>query len=77
MASGQYVACPSCARRFFVGDEFFTLPDARCHCPYCAHQFAVNAPSAGAEPARPTAYPSNTTSGAGVVAGLSKPSKQK
>jgi uncharacterized Zn-finger protein len=42
MASGKYVDCPECGKRFFVGDEFFRLPEARCHCPYCSHQFAVN-----------------------------------
>ena len=50
MASGRYIACPSCDGRFFVGDEFFALPEARCQCPYCAHQFAASAPDAAAAP---------------------------
>jgi DNA-directed RNA polymerase subunit RPC12/RpoP len=53
MASGKYVNCPSCNQRFFVGDEFFTLPEARCHCPYCAHQFSVATPEPTASPSPP------------------------
>ena len=48
MASGRYLACPSCRGRFFAGDEFFALPEALCHCPYCGHRFAANADAAAA-----------------------------
>lgn len=52
MASGRYVVCPKCAGRFFVGEEFFRLPEARCYCPYCAHEFAARAPAGVPPPAR-------------------------
>jgi DNA-directed RNA polymerase subunit RPC12/RpoP len=48
MASGRFIACPSCNGRFFVGDEFFELPEARCHCPYCGHRFPVSPSDAAA-----------------------------
>jgi DNA-directed RNA polymerase subunit RPC12/RpoP len=57
MASGKYVNCPQCGKRFFVGDEFFVLPEARCHCPYCSHEFAVNGQAAATSSARPQGAP--------------------
>ncbi len=56
MATGRYVVCPQCAGRFFVGEEFFTLPEARCYCPYCAHEFAAHVPDV-TPPARPPTTP--------------------
>ena len=50
MASGRYIDCPSCGGRFFAGDEFFSLPNARCHCPYCGHRFAANSEAATSAP---------------------------
>lgn len=41
MAGGSYVECPACRDRFLVGDEFFVLPEAACHCPYCHTEFQV------------------------------------
>jgi len=34
MADFAYVPCPSCKKEFMVGNEFFRLPQAFCHCPY-------------------------------------------
>jgi hypothetical protein len=48
MASGRFIVCSSCQGRFFVGKEFFELPEARCHCPYCGHEFAASAPDVAA-----------------------------
>jgi predicted Zn finger-like uncharacterized protein len=53
MASGRYIACPQCGGRFFVGEEFFELSDARCHCPYCGHQFSASEPDAAAATSPP------------------------
>jgi len=53
MASGRYVACPRCGGRFFVGEEFFELREARCHCPYCAHQFSASVPNAATATSQP------------------------
>jgi uncharacterized Zn-finger protein len=47
MASHKYVECPQCAGRFLVGEEFFVLPEARCHCPYCHTDFSVSGESSG------------------------------
>jgi hypothetical protein len=52
MADFADVPCPRCQRVFMVGEEFFRLPDAYCHCPYCATEFRVGvaanqAPEAG------------------------------
>ena len=41
MADFEYVACPKCHDKFMAGEEFFRLPKAYCHCPYCAHEFPV------------------------------------
>lgn len=41
MADFQYVNCQKCEQRFMVGVEFFRLPEAYCHCPYCHHEFPV------------------------------------
>ena len=37
----DYVACPKCQKKFMAGKEFFRIPDAYCHCPYCATEFRV------------------------------------
>ena len=41
MADFEYVACPKCHEKFMVGEEFFRLPQAYCHCPYCGNEFPV------------------------------------
>lgn len=38
----SYVVCPACKREFYLeGSDYFGKPDAPCHCPFCAHQFAA------------------------------------
>ena len=41
MADFEYVACPKCHDKFMAGEEFFRLPQAYCHCPYCGNEFPV------------------------------------
>ena len=41
MADFEYVACPKCHDKFMAGEEFFRLPNAYCHCPYCGNEFPV------------------------------------
>jgi hypothetical protein len=41
MADFDYVPCPKCRGTFMVGEEFFRLPEAYCHCPYCGEEFRV------------------------------------
>jgi NAD-dependent SIR2 family protein deacetylase len=41
MADFEYVACPKCHDKFMAGEEFFRLPQAYCHCPYCGNEFRV------------------------------------
>jgi hypothetical protein len=41
MAQVIYVPCPECRREFYVGPEFFSIPDSYCHCPYCGAEFSV------------------------------------
>jgi len=41
MADFDYVLCPHCQGKFMVGEEFFRLPEAYCHCPYCGTEFRV------------------------------------
>ncbi len=41
MADFEYVPCPKCEKKFMVGEEFFRLPEAFCHCPYCGNEFKV------------------------------------
>ena len=41
MADFEYVACPKCLEKFMAGEEFFRLPQAYCHCPYCGNEFPV------------------------------------
>jgi hypothetical protein len=41
MADFEYVACPKCHEKFMAGEEFFRLPQAYCHCPYCGNEFPV------------------------------------
>ena len=50
MADFDYVPCPRCREKFMVGEEFFRLADAYCHCPYCAVEFRVGV--AAGEPQR-------------------------
>jgi hypothetical protein len=58
MADFAYVPCPKCGQKFMAGQEFFRIPEAYCHCPFCAHEFSVyrGAGEAGApqQPARQT-----------------------
>jgi hypothetical protein len=41
MADFEYVSCPKCQDKFIAGEEFFCLPQAYCHCPYCGNEFTV------------------------------------
>ena len=41
MADFEYVSCPKCHDKFMAGEEFFRLPQAYCHCPYCGNEFPV------------------------------------
>jgi hypothetical protein len=41
MADFEYVSCPQCHDKFMAGEEFFRLPQAYCHCPYCGNEFPV------------------------------------
>lgn len=41
MADFEYVPCPKCKGQFMAGAEFFRLPNAYCHCPYCGTEFKV------------------------------------
>jgi len=41
VADFAYVPCPACKQQFMVGEEFFRIPEAYCHCPFCAHEFKV------------------------------------
>jgi uncharacterized protein YbaR (Trm112 family) len=41
MAQVIYVACPQCQGQFYVGPEFFSIPESYCHCPYCEKEFSV------------------------------------
>ena len=50
MADSEYVACPKCHDKFMAGEEFFRLPQAYCHCPYCGNEFPVGV-AAGEEKA--------------------------
>ena len=45
MADFEYVACPKCHDKFMAGEEFFRLPQAYCHCPYCGNKSAVGVAS--------------------------------
>jgi hypothetical protein len=54
MADFADVACPQCHQVFMVGEEFFRLPEAYCHCPYCATEFRVGV-AAGQPPEHPPA----------------------
>ena len=51
MADFEYVSCPKCHDKFMAGEEFFRLPQAYCHCPYCGNEFPVGV--AAAEASRP------------------------
>ncbi len=59
MADFDYVPCPRCREKFMVGEEFFRLADAYCHCPYCAVEFRVGV--AAGEPQRGKAKRSDRT----------------
>ncbi len=38
----SYVMCPRCQGEYYVErSDYFGKPDALCHCPFCAHEFAV------------------------------------
>lgn len=51
MAQVIYVPCPECRRQFYVGPEFFSIPDSYCHCPYCGEEFSVcESPEASRSP---------------------------
>jgi ribosomal protein S27E len=41
VADFEYVSCPKCHDKFMAGEEFFRLPQAYCHCPYCGNEFRV------------------------------------
>ena len=41
LADFEYVSCPKCHDKFMVGEEFFRLPQAYCHCPFCGNEFPV------------------------------------
>jgi len=64
MADFEYVSCPKCHDKFMAGEEFFRLPQAYCHCPYCGNEFPVGvAAGEASRPAdkragRPTSWPS-------------------
>jgi len=64
MADFEYVSCPKCHEKFMAGEEFFRLPQAYCHCPYCGNEFPVGvAAGEASRPAnqragRPTSWPS-------------------
>jgi hypothetical protein len=47
MADFEYVACPKCHEKFMAGEEFFRLPQAYCHCPYCGNEFPVGVAADG------------------------------
>jgi hypothetical protein len=51
MADFEYVACPKCQEKFMAGEEFFRLPQAYCHCPYCGNEFPVGVAAAEANKA--------------------------
>ena len=51
MADFEYVACPKCSEKFMAGEEFFRLPQAYCHCPYCGNEFPVGVAAARANQA--------------------------
>ena len=51
MADFEYVACPKCQEKFMAGEEFFRLPQAYCHCPYCGNEFLVGVAAAEANKA--------------------------
>jgi len=57
MADFEYVACPKCHDKFMAGEEFFRLPHAYCHCPYCGHEFPVGVAATRSEPANNCAAP--------------------
>lgn len=50
MARGKYVNCPACTRQFLIGEEFFALPEAKCHCPFCHAEFSVSGTPPAADP---------------------------
>ncbi len=48
MAQVIYVTCPKCQGEFYVGPEFFSIPESYCHCPYCEKEFVVYQEQKGA-----------------------------
>ena len=53
MADFRFVPCPRCSRRFMAHEEFFRIPEAFCHCPYCGNEFPVGAAEKAAAASRP------------------------
>ena len=49
MADFDYVPCPQCKGKFMLGTEFFRIPTAYAHCPYCGTEFKVGAAKAAEE----------------------------
>jgi hypothetical protein len=42
MSKVIFVICPSCQKEFYVEtSDYINKPDAPCHCPFCAQEFAV------------------------------------
>jgi PHP family Zn ribbon phosphoesterase len=41
MADFEYTPCPKCKGKFMLGTEFFRIPNAYAHCPYCGTEFKV------------------------------------
>lgn len=38
----HYVACPNCRKEFYIeASDYGGRPEAPCHCPFCAHEFAA------------------------------------
>ena len=62
MADFEYVACPKCHDKFMAGEEFFRLPQAYCHCPYCGNEFPVGIAAAEANKAADTGAGRRTSS---------------
>jgi hypothetical protein len=62
MADFEFVACPKCHDKFMAGEEFFRLPQAYCHCPYCGNEFPVGVAAGEANKAADTGAGRRTSS---------------